>query len=207
MAASVSAAATSAASAATSATSAATSATSAQTSATNAAAYELSANNWATLTTGPVAGGEYSSKYHAIAAATSAASALTSQTSAATSASSAATSASSAFTSQTSAATSATSAAASAVLASDWATKTTGTVDGIEYSAKYYAQIANPGGSLTAAAFTAKGVILVGTGTGTYTQLSAGTNGQYLIVDTTTATGLGYLTLPDPISPLLLMGA
>jgi hypothetical protein len=26
-------------------------------------------------------------------------------------------------------------------------------------------------------------------------------------VDTTTATGLGYLTLPDPISPLLLMGA
>jgi hypothetical protein len=26
-------------------------------------------------------------------------------------------------------------------------------------------------------------------------------------VDSTTATGLKYLTLPDPISPLLLMGA
>ena len=207
MLASVTAAATSAASAATSATSAATSATSAQTSATNAAAYELSANNWATQTSGPVAGGEYSSKYHAIAASTSASSASTSASSALTSQSSAATSASSALTSQTSAATSATSAAASAVLASEWATKTTGTVDGTEYSAKYYAQQANPAGNINAATYTAKGVILVGTGSGTFTQLSAGTSGQYLVVDTTTATGLKYLTLPDPISPLLLMGA
>jgi hypothetical protein len=42
---------------------------------------------------------------------------------------------------------------------------------------------------------------------GTYTQLSAGTNNQYLVVDTSKATGLKYITLPDPISPLLLMGA
>jgi hypothetical protein len=93
------------------------------------------------------------------------------------------------------------------VLASEWATKTSGTVDGSEYSAKYYAQIANPGGSVTQANFTAKGVTLVGTGVGTFTQLPAGTNNQYLVVDTSTATGLKYITLPDPISPLLLMGA
>jgi hypothetical protein len=92
-------------------------------------------------------------------------------------------------------------------LASQWATKTTGTVDGVEYSAKYYASIANPSGAINAASFTAKGVVLVGTGSGTFSQLSAGTNGQYLVADSTAATGLKYITLPDPISPLLLMGA
>jgi hypothetical protein len=110
---SASSAATSASSAATSASSAATSASSAATSASNAQAYELSANNWATLTSGPVAGGEYSAKYHAIAAATSASSASTSATSAATSATQAATSATSAAASATAAASSATTASAS----------------------------------------------------------------------------------------------
>jgi hypothetical protein len=87
-------AATSATSSATSASAAATSASSAATSASNAAASDISAQNWATQLSTPVAGGEYSAKYHAQAAATSATSAATSASSAATSASSAATSAS-----------------------------------------------------------------------------------------------------------------
>jgi hypothetical protein len=131
---SATAAATSATSAATSATSAAASATAAATSATSAGSSETSAtasaslaNNWATLTSGPVAGGEYSAKYHsqlsatsATASASSASAAATSATSAAASATAAATSATSAAASATAAATSATSAAASATAAAGY---------------------------------------------------------------------------------------
>jgi hypothetical protein len=81
------------ASAQSSATAAATSAASAATSATSAATSATLANDWATYTAAPVAGGEFSAKYHAQAAATSATSAATSASSAATSATSAANSA------------------------------------------------------------------------------------------------------------------
>ena len=58
--------------------------TNAETAETNAEAFELSANNWATKTDGPVAGGEYSAKYHALAAANSASAASSSATDAET---------------------------------------------------------------------------------------------------------------------------
>jgi hypothetical protein len=205
---SATAASTSAASAATSASSALTSQTSAATSASSALTSQTSAATSAS-----------SALTSQSSAATSASSALTSQTSAATSASSAATSATSAANSATAAASSATtaaasvatistsaalaatsanSAAASVILASEWATKTTGTVDGVEYSAKYYAQQANPAGNISAGSFTAKGVTLVGTGSGTFTQLTpASTNGYILSVDSATSSGLAW-TLPNP---------
>jgi len=103
---SASSASTQAGAAASSASAASASASAASTSATNAQGYELSANEWAVKTAGPVAGGEYSSKYHAQAAASSA-------SAASSSASTASGHASAASTQATNAAASAASAAAS----------------------------------------------------------------------------------------------
>jgi hypothetical protein len=57
--------------------------------------------------------------------------------------------------------------------------------------------------------FTAKGVILVGTGTGDFAQRTVGTNGQVLTADSAETTGVKWSSVTTDATPtvFLLMGA
>lgn len=169
-AASASSAAISASSAATSASSSATSASSAATSASSSATSASAAATSATA---------------AASSATSAASSATSATSSATSASSSATSASS---SATAAASSATSAAASASAAATSATSA---------AASAAAAAATLAGAIPATTFDAKGDLLAGTGSDTYTRVALGIDGYLLTADSAQAAGIKWSAAPS----------
>ena len=168
----------SATAAANSATAAASSQSAAATSATNAAASAATATTQAGISTtkaeeaassaasalsssNAAAASQSASAASQSAAAASASAASASQTASANSATAAAGSASSASSSATSASNSATTAttkanesAASANLANDWATKTSSTVAGGEWSAKYHAQQASSSASAASTSAT-----------------------------------------------------
>jgi hypothetical protein len=185
-------AANSATAAVTSATSAAASATAAATSATSAAASATTAAN----SVATIAGYATSSANSATAAATSAASAATSAASAAASATTAAASA-------TAAATSATSAAASATAAATSATSAAASATAAATSAASAATSATSAAAVLSGAFPAKGAILVGTGTGTYTAQTVGTNGQVLTANSAQADGVEWTTISGYSAPTI----
>lgn len=125
------------------------------TKANAAAASAVTANNWAVLTGGPVSGGEYSAKYHAQAAASSAGSAAGSATLSSNWAVQLGTPVSGG---EYSAKYHAQAAASSATLASIWATQMVTPVSGGEYSAKYHATAA--ASSAAAAASSAGSLVM-----------------------------------------------
>jgi len=202
---SASAAATSASSALTSQTAAATSATSAAASATAAATSATSAAASATT-----------SSNSAATATTQAANAATSATSAATSATSAAASATAAATSATSAAASATTAAGyivpsqtgnanKALITNGTTTSWSASINGTAIPASKTLVDTDSSQTLTNKTLTspvlttpsisnidAKGDILVGTANDTLGVLTAGNNGETLVADSSTSTGLRY---------------
>lgn len=125
------------------------------TKANAAAASAVTANNWAVLTGGPVSGGEYSAKYHAQAAASSAGSAAGSAT---LSSNWAVQLGSPVSGGEYSAKYHAQAASSSATLANSWATQMATPVSGGEYSAKYHAAAA--ASSAAAAASSAGSLVM-----------------------------------------------
>ena len=121
--------------------------------------------------------------------------AVAAQTAAQGSANDAASDAQDADSSKTNALASETNAASSALLAEQWASKTDGPVIGgaaTDYSAKYWAQVANPANGITQTIFDAKGDLLVAAGDDMPARLGVGTNGQALVADSTEPTGVKW---------------
>ncbi len=125
------------------------------TQANSAAASAVTANNWAVLTGGPVSGGEYSAKYHAQDAASSAVSAAGGAT---LSSNWAVQLGSPVSGGEYSAKYHAQAASSSATLANSWATQMATPVSGGEYSAKYHATAA--ASSAAAAASSAGSLVM-----------------------------------------------
>jgi hypothetical protein len=171
------------------ATNASNSATAASTSELNALASENLSEDWAIKTSGPVANGEYSSKYYAGTIATDAATANTKAAEASDDADDAQKLAINAYNVQytlsdgvttgysalhhaTNASTSETNALSSQTLASEWASKVNGQVDSTDYSAKAWS-IGGTGVTDTAGAGPAKDWAIETTGQVDGTEYSA----------------------------------
>lgn len=156
------------------------SAVSAAASATSASQSSTSASNSATS---------------ASASAASQAAAAASEIASASSASSSAASAVTAESAKTAALGHATDASDSADLAQDWAIKTDGPVAGGEFSAKYWAGVANTSNSVSANTVDAKGDLIAGAADNTVVRVPVGTDDQVLMADSTTGSGLKWGTV------------
>ena len=155
-------------------------AASAAASATSASQSSTSASNSATS---------------ASASAASQAAAAASEIASASSASASAASAATAESAETAALGHATDASDSADLAQDWAIKTSGPVSGGEYSAKYWAGVANTSNSISSNIVDAKGDLIAGSADNAVVRVSVGSNDQVLMADSSTASGIKWGTV------------